>query len=50
MGGLVEKTNYILNSVLKPIFFIFLFFLVFDFCRYCVVIRFFHPQTKMRWP
>ena len=25
-------------------FFIFLFFLAFDFCRFCVVIRFFHPH------
>jgi len=26
--------------------FLFLFFLAFDFCRFCVDIRFFHPRHK----
>ena len=30
-------------------FFIFLFFLAFDFCRFCVVIRFFHPRHNGQW-
>ena len=25
-------------------------FLAFDFCRFCVVIRFFHPYHKGQWP
>ena len=25
---------------------VFLFFLAFDFCRFCVVIRFFHPRNN----
>ena len=27
-----------------------LFFLAFDFCRFCVVIRFFHPRHNGQWP
>ena len=30
--------------------FLFLFFLAFDFCRFCVVIRFFHPRHNGQWP
>ena len=30
--------------------FYFLFLLVFDFCRFCVVIRFFHPHHNGQWP
>ena len=26
------------------------FFLAFDFCRFCVVIRFFHPRHNSQWP
>ena len=26
------------------------FFLAFDFCRFCVVIRFFHPHHNSQWP
>ena len=26
------------------------FFLAFDFCRFCVVIRFFHPRHNGQWP
>ena len=25
-------------------------FLAFDFCRFCVVIRFFHPRNNGQWP
>ena len=32
------------------LFFVFLFFLAFDFCRFCVVIRFFHPRHNGQWP
>ena len=24
--------------------------LAFDFCRFCVVIRFFHPRYNSQWP
>ena len=27
-----------------------IFFLAFDFCRFCVVIRFFHPRHNGQWP
>ena len=27
-----------------------LFILAFDFCRFCVVIRFFHPRYNGQWP
>ena len=27
-----------------------LFFVAFDFCRFCVVIRFFHPHHNGQWP
>ena len=26
------------------------FFLAYDFCRFCVVIRFFHPRHNGQWP
>ena len=26
------------------------FFLAFDFCRFCMVIRFFHPRHNGQWP
>ena len=29
---------------------LFPFFLAFDFCRFCVVIRFFHPRHNGQWP
>ena len=29
---------------------LFFFFLAFDFCRFCVVIRFFHPRHNVQWP
>ena len=29
---------------------IFSFFLEFDFCRFCVVVRFFHPRHNGQWP
>ena len=29
---------------------VFLFLLAFDFCRFCVVIRFFHPRHNGQWP
>ena len=29
---------------------IYIFFLAFDFCRFCVVIRFFHPRHNGQWP
>ena len=29
---------------------LFLFFLTFGFCRFCVVIRFFHPRHSGQWP
>ena len=35
--------------VLQPIFFSFSF-LLFDYCRFCVVIRFFHPRHNGQWP
>ena len=28
----------------------FFIFLAFDFCRFCVVIRFFHPRHNGQWP
>ena len=28
----------------------FIYFLAFDFCRFCVVIRFFHPLHNGKWP
>ena len=30
--------------------YLFIFFLAFDFCRFCVVIRFFHPRHNGQWP
>ena len=36
------------GNTVWPIFYI--FFLAFDFCRFCVVIRFFHPRHKGQWP
>jgi len=27
-----------------------LFFLAFGFCRFCMVIRFFHPRHNGQWP
>ena len=30
--------------------FLFIFVLPFDFCRFCVVIRFFHPSHNGQWP
>ena len=41
------------NSVMHtqtPLSFLHTFFLVFDFCRFCVVIRFFHPRHNGQWP
>ena len=32
------------------VYFLFLFLLAFDFCRFCVVIRFFHPGHNGQWP
>ena len=32
------------NKQIKTFVIQFLFFLAFDFCRFCVVIRFFHPR------
>ena len=29
---------------------VFFVFLAFDFCRFCVVIRFFHPRHNSQWP
>ena len=29
---------------------VFFFFLTFDFCRFCMVIRFFHPRHNGQWP
>ena len=28
----------------------FFFFLAFDFCRFCLVMRFFHPRNNGQWP
>ena len=41
-----------LNIILYSLSFqeTFFFFLAFDFCRFCVVIRFFHPRHKGQWP
>ena len=39
----IEPTLHLLHSVTLFSFFI---FLAFDFCRFCVVIRFFHPRDK----
>ena len=36
--------------VKKEIFLFFYLFLAFDFCRFCVVIRFFHPHHNGQWP
>ena len=30
--------------------FFYIIFLVFDFCRFCVVIQFFHPRHNGQWP
>ena len=32
------------------VFSFFFLFLTFDFCRFCVVIRFFHPLHNYQWP
>ena len=32
------------------VLFCFLFFSAFDFCRFCVVIRVFHPRHNGQWP
>ena len=36
-------------KIRKLAWFLFVF-LVFDFCRFCVVIRFFHPRHNDQWP
>ena len=30
--------------------FLFFIFLAFDFCQFCIVIRFFHPRHNGQWP
>ena len=38
-------------AILWFIYILFVFwFLAFDFCRFCVVIRFFHPRHNGQWP
>ena len=44
-----NKLTYILNICLLLLIF-FIDFLAFDFCRFCVVIRFLHPRHNGQWP
>ena len=44
----LEVTKRIFSQVALPGFLG--FFLAFDFCRFCVVIRFFHPRHNGQWP
>ena len=39
----------VINLIKKRIVF-FVLFLAFDLCRFCVVIRFFHPHHNGQWP
>ena len=34
----------------KLVFSVIVFFLAFDFCRFCMVIRLFHPRHNGQWP
>ena len=40
----LTSSNYTLTIVF------FIYFLAFDFCRFCVVIRVFHPRHNGQWP
>ena len=42
------QTRWITTSSLISSFFV--CFLAFDFCRFCVAIRFFHPRHNGQWP
>ena len=44
---LVKHWNMQFHSL---VLLIFLSFLAFDFCRFCMVIRFFHPRHNGQWP
>ena len=49
---LKDKRSIQLNTTYNIIRFsdFYWFFLAFDFCRFCVVIRFFHPRHNGQWP
>ena len=46
--------KYVISCILEWVElwlgFFWLFFLAFDFCRFCVVIWFFHPRHNGQWP
>ena len=50
--NLVRSVHYLTGTVscTLDIWVFCVYFLVFDFCRFCVVIRFFHPRHNGQWP
>ena len=48
--GLASLFTWMLVSIPYVLFFFILFFLAFNFCRFCVVIQFFHPRHNGQWP
>ena len=49
-AGRVEILKYVINFSCFILYPNPSFFLAFDFCRFCVVIRFFHPRHNGQWP
>ena len=43
-------TRFVGHSVSLHVHFYFFIFLAFDFCRFCVVVRVFHPRHNGQWP
>ena len=41
---------YVTQSLCVCVWLLFFLFLYFDFCRFCVVILFFHPAKNGQWP
>ena len=46
---IITNLTKLSTSSAKDWMFLFVF-LVLDFCRFCVVIRFFHPRHNGQWP
>ena len=46
----LSQTHFMIFSFTGRYYFYFLFFLAFDFCRFCVIILFFHPRHNGQWP
>ena len=46
----IFPSNYEYKLILDAAWYCFVFFLAFDFCRFCVVIRCFHPRHNVQWP